>query len=160
MSWRKLAAAGISWQRVCRTPARRLRAWPQRSARNTVSVTIQRTKRAMESFELFASRSRACRASRRCAREKDTLTRRVSGFSDTRNQAYFPFSISNFSFVKLTGATVKLVFAPAERDVYSRQRLRKFLASLGARPGSGTNTQAVKAVALLRSLGVKKGPLA
>jgi len=32
-------------------------------------------------------------------------------------------------------ATVELVFAPAERDVYSYERIPKGLAPLGAKPG-------------------------
>ena len=53
---------------------------------------------------------------------------------------------------------VEFVFAPEERDVYSYERTPKDLAPLGAKPGSRTFAEAGKAIALLRSPGVKRGP--
>ena len=56
---------------------------------------------------------------------------------------------------------VELAFAPEERDVYSYERTHYSLAPLGAKPASATNApRQAKAGALLRSFGVKKGPLA
>jgi hypothetical protein len=49
------------------------------------------------------------------------------------------------------------VFAPEERNVYSYERTPKDLAPLGAKLGSRTFGEASKAIALLRSFGVKKG---
>jgi hypothetical protein len=40
--------------------------------------------------------------------------------------------------IQLTSATVELVLAPEERDVYSYQRTPKDFAPLGAKPGSAT----------------------
>jgi hypothetical protein len=48
------------------------------------------------------------------------------------------------------------VFAPEERDVYSNERTPKEIAPLGAKPGGGTFASQAKAVALLRSFGVKE----
>ena len=59
--------------------------------------------------------------------------------------------------IQLASATVEFVFAPEERDVYSYECTRKDLAPLGAKPGSGTIGEQAKAIALLRSFGVKKG---
>lgn len=53
-------------------------------------------------------------------------------------------------WIQFGSATVELVFAPEERDVYSHERRLKDLAPLGAKPGQ-RNLAQPKAVALLRS---------
>ncbi|MEP6912660.1 MAG: hypothetical protein ABI923_07890, partial [bacterium] len=45
-----------------------------------------------------------------------------------------------------------------ERDVYSYERTPKDLAPLGAKPAAESLSGQAKAIALLRSFGVKKGP--
>jgi hypothetical protein len=54
---------------------------------------------------------------------------------------------------------VEFVFAPEERDVYSYECTRKELAPLGAKPSAECLARQAKAIALLRSFGVNKGPL-
>src|SRR5258705_5551605 len=98
MRSRRPVARGISWRRVCRTRERRLRWWRQRSARNTVWVTIQRTKRATENIALSELRCRAHRRSRRFEREKDTLLRRVrSRYERGQSIFHLSFDISHLS---------------------------------------------------------------
>ena len=54
-------------------------------------------------------------------------------------------------WIQFGSATVELVFAPEERDVYSHERRLKDLAPLGAKPGSGTSRSQKQ----LRSCGAK-----
>ena len=63
-------------------------------------------------------------------------------------------------WIQLPSAIVEFVFAPEERDVYSYERTPKDLAPLGAKPPAAEPLpRQVKAIALLRSFGVKKNPL-
>jgi hypothetical protein len=55
-------------------------------------------------------------------------------------------------------ATVEFFFAPEERDVYSYEHTPKDLAPEERNPASRTLAGQAKAIALLRSFGVKKGP--
>jgi hypothetical protein len=55
--------------------------------------------------------------------------------------------------IQLTSTII--FFAPSERDVYSYERTPKYLAALGAKPSRRTFAGEAKAIALLRSLGLK-----